>query len=250
MRRRTGRWCGRWQPAATTSCFSNVTRHGTPGTAISRTAVLPHRVLRGADGGGARYSGEIAAADLVIVGSYVPDGIAVGDGPPRRAGPDRLLRHRHAGHACAAGDRRDATTSLPRQIPRYDLYLSFTGGPTLERLEQTLCGAGCARPLYCSVDPDLYLPEETLARRRFDIGYLGTYSADRQPVLDRLMLSRRRPLARRPLHRRRPAVPGVDRVGGQRASASIHLAPAEHRSFYNQLRFTLNVTRKDMVQAR
>lgn len=29
----------------------------------------------------------------------------------------------------------------------------------------------------------------------------------------------------------------------------IHLAPAEHRAFYNQLRYTLNVTRKDMVQA-
>ena len=39
-----------------------------------------------------------------------------------------------------------------------------------------------ARALYCSVDPALYYPEE----RRFEwqLGYMGTYSADRQPVLD------------------------------------------------------------------
>ena len=46
-------------------------------------------------------------ADLVIVGSYVPEGVAVGewvtgDG----AGRDGLLRHRHAGHAGQAGARR------------------------------------------------------------------------------------------------------------------------------------------------
>ena len=31
--------------------------------------------------------------------------------------------------------------------------------------------------------------------------------------------------------------------------SAIHLAPAEHAAFYNRLRYTLNVTRKDMVQA-
>jgi spore maturation protein CgeB len=29
----------------------------------------------------------------------------------------------------------------------------------------------------------------------------------------------------------------------------VHLAPAEHRRFYTRLRYTLNVTRKDMVRA-
>ena len=28
-----------------------------------------------------------------------------------------------------------------------------------------------------------------------------------------------------------------------------HLAPRAHRRFYNRLRFTLNITRRDMVQA-
>ena len=46
----------------------------------------------------------------------------------------------------------------PALIPRYDLYLSFSGGPTLRRLEQQY-GSPAARPLYCSVDPALYYPD-------------------------------------------------------------------------------------------
>ena len=48
-------------------------------------------------------------------------------------------------------------------------------------------GARAARALYCSVDPDLYFPE---AREpRWYLGYLGTYSADRQPALQALLLA-------------------------------------------------------------
>lgn len=35
-----------------------------------------------------------------------------------------------------------------------------------------------ARPLYCSVDPDLYYPQE--AEPTWSLGYMGTYSLDRQ----------------------------------------------------------------------
>jgi spore maturation protein CgeB len=131
------------------------------------------------------------------------------------------------------------------QIPRYDLYLSFTGGPTLERLQQRY-QAPIARPLYCSVDPALYFPEA--APVQWDLGYLGTYSDDRQPVLERLMLkgAAREPSARfvvaGPQYPDSIAWPAnVERI--------VHLAPAEHRRFYNALRFTLNVTRADMVRA-
>ena len=132
-------------------------------------------------------------------------------------------------------------------MERYDLYLSFTGGPTLERLQKKY-KARMARPLYCSVDPDLYYPEPAAGTSGFDMGYLGTYSADRQPVLDRLMLraaSRWRTgrfIVVGPQYPDSVAwPPNVERV--------IHLAPADHRRFYNRLRFTLNVTRKDMVEA-
>jgi spore maturation protein CgeB len=132
-----------------------------------------------------------------------------------------------------------------RHVPAFDLYLSFTGGPIIERLE-TRFGAQRARPLYCSVDPDLYFPREQPAA--WDLGYLGTYSADRQPAVAGLLLE--------------PAASWPDGrfvlAGPQYPTAMIcpanverieHLAPDGHRDFYTRQRFTLNVTRRDMIAA-
>ncbi len=69
-------------------------------------------------------------------------------------------------------------------IPGFDLYLSFTGGPTLRHIERRY-GARAARALYCSVDPECHRPHAGAAE--WDLGYLGTYSADRQPMLERLI---------------------------------------------------------------
>ncbi len=130
-------------------------------------------------------------------------------------------------------------------IESFDLYLSFTGGPTLQRLEQEF-GSPRARALYCAVDPDLYYPEPHA--QSFDLGYMGTYSPDRQPVLDRLLVEPARQW---------PA--GSFAVAGPQYPADIrwptnvnridHIAPHRHRAFYNSQRFTLNVTREDMTLA-
>jgi spore maturation protein CgeB len=129
-------------------------------------------------------------------------------------------------------------------IPRYDLYLSFTGGPLLRHLEQQL-GARAARPLYCSVDPELYKPDPR--EPRWDLGYLGTYSHDRQPALERLMLDT---AARLPDARFVVAGPQYpESIRWPRNVKRItHLSPREHAAFYNAQRFTLNVTRADMVR--
>ena len=57
----------------------------------------------------------------------------------------------------------DAAYLTPALIPGYDLYLSFTGGPTLDLLERRY-GSPAARALYCSVDPEAYAPR-AVARR-------------------------------------------------------------------------------------
>jgi spore maturation protein CgeB len=135
-----------------------------------------------------------------------------------------------------------------RQIPRYDLYLSFTGGPILERLERRF-GARRARALYCSVNTDLYFPEaDGSSAVGADLGYLGTYSADRQPVLERLLLT-----PARLWPRGRFVVAGPQYPPGTRWPPNVrrltHLEPKLHRRFYTSLRFTLNITRRDMVAA-
>ena len=189
---------------------------------------------------------DVAGADVVVVGSYVPDGAAVGDLVHGLATGITAFYDIDTPVTLARLEHGDTDYLTRRQIPRYHMYLSFTGGPTLERLERKY-GARAARPLYCSVDPDVYFPEPDAAKE-YDLGYLGTYSADRQPALTRLLL---RPAARWPEGRFVIAGPqypdsftvpsNVDRV--------MHLSPAEHRVFYNRLRFTLNVTRADMVKA-
>jgi hypothetical protein len=91
--------------------------------------------------------------------------------PGGGAGRDRFLRHRHAG-TLAKLERGDFEYLSPEIIPGYDVYLSFTGGPTLQHLERTTVAG--ARALYCSVDPEAYPPLDV--PKRWDLSYLGTYS--------------------------------------------------------------------------
>jgi spore maturation protein CgeB len=190
-----------------------------------------------------RWADEIVAADAVVLGSYVPNGIEVA----------RFLQ------ACAQGTTVfydiDTPVTLaqldggrheyltPALIRGFDLYLSFTGGPILRRIEREF-DAAAARALYCSVDPQLYRP--VAARQRWDLGYLGTYSADRQPKLEMLLLesARRAP-------QRRFVVAGAQYPDGidwpRNVDRIEHLPPARHAEFYSSLGWTLNVTRAAMV---
>lgn len=193
-----------------------------------------------------RHATAVRDADLVIVGSYVPEGVAVGDWVQSTAlgltafydidTPVTLAR-------VAAGD---CEYLERRQIAGYGLYLSFTGGPALERLEREY-GSPRARPLYCAVDPELYYPQPH-AEPVWDLGYMGTYSEDRQPTLERLLLEPARRWGggrftvvgpQYPTHIHWPA----------NVTRTEHLPPAEHCAFYNAQRFTLNVTRAAMIAA-
>ena len=140
-----------------------------------------------------RFESEVRTADLVIVGSYVPEGIEVGHWVTQTAS-NLTAFYDIDTPVTLANLQRDNCEYLSRElIPKYDLYLSFTGGPTLQRLE-TEFGSPRALPLYCSVDPYLYYPEPQ--QKHWDLGYLGTYSPDRQPPLESLLLrtARRLPL--------------------------------------------------------
>ena len=191
-----------------------------------------------------QYTGEVAAADLVIIGSYVPEGRRLAEWVLPRAGGVKAFYDidtpvtvsRLAAGTCEYLD--------PAQIPRFDLYLSFAGGPILERLSIEF-GASRPRPFYCSVEPLEYSPTPG-ATKRYDLGYLGTYSADRQPALERLLLEPARQWRQGSFY-----VAGAQYPPSLQWPANVaraeHLAPATHRSFYNHQRFTLNITRADMV---
>ena len=185
----------------------------------------------------------LRAADAVIVGSYVPDGIEVIDRLDRM-GLRRLsfydIDTPVTLDLLAQGD---AAFLAPRQIALFDAYFSFSGGPALDTLRDRY-GARRALPLYCAVDPDRYRPDPEAAIR-WDVGYLGTYSPDRQPTLDALLIEPARRLPDRRFVVAGPQYPG-DIDWPANVERIEHLPPDLHRDFYCSQRFTLNVTRDAM----
>ncbi|WP_438039031.1 CgeB family protein [Sorangium sp. So ce128] len=202
-------------------------------------------LYRGLDDLRARFGGAVRDADLVVVGSYVPDGAEVGAWVTETARGKTAFYDIDTPVTLKQIERGGAAYLSPALIPRYDLYLSFTGGPTLERLERRH-GAKRARPLYCAVDPDEYFPER--APPRWDLGYLGTYSADRQPTLDRLLVAPARRWGRGRFVVAGPQYP-ADIGWPTNVERTDHVPPGAHRGFYGAQRFTLNVTRRDMIEA-
>lgn len=191
------------------------------------------------------FTSAVRDADLVLVGSYVPDGIAIGDWVTRTAHGAAAFYDIDTPVTLAAVEDGTCAYLTRALIPRYAMYLSFTGGPTLTRLELEL-GSPRALALYCSVDAAVYGPE--LRPARWDLGYMGTYADDRQAALQHLLVE---PARREPA--RRFAVAGPQYPASIEWAPNIdrleHLPPDRHRAFYNEMAFTLNVTRRHMREA-
>ncbi len=191
------------------------------------------------------HRAEIAAADAVIVGSYVPDGIEAGRWVQRVAQGVKAFYDIDTPVTLAQLERGDCSYLSRDLVPGYDLYLSFTGGPTLRRLARQF-GAPVARALYCSVDPERHRP--AVREARYDLGYIGTYSPDRQPALERLLIE---PARRAP--DLRFVVAGPQYPDGIRWPENVerieHVPARQHAAFYGACRFNLNITRADMKRA-
>lgn len=180
-------------------------------------------------------------ANLVILGSYVPDGIAIAEWVTSHAQGITAFYDIDT-PVTLAGLGNGIGYISATLIPRFDLYLSFSGGPVPGLIEERY-GSPMARTLFCSADIDLYRPRA--AAPQWSLGYLGTYSEDRQPQLEKLLLA-----PARVLHGESFVVAGSkypDKLEWPRNVQHIeHLAPRDHPDFYAQQRFTLNVTRADM----
>jgi spore maturation protein CgeB len=192
-----------------------------------------------------RFLVELRSAEFIIVGSYVPEGVVVADWIVRNAQGPIAFYDIDTPVTLTKLEQGDHEYLSPDLIPRFDLYLSFTGGPLLKRLSSQF-GARKVRPLYCSADPDIYYPQRV--KKLWDLGYLGTYSVDRHLQFERLLLT---PANMCPS--RRFIVAGSQYPSAIRWPPNLvrisHLPSLRHRLFYNQQRFTLNLTRGPMVKA-
>jgi spore maturation protein CgeB len=192
-----------------------------------------------------RWRADIAEADIVILGSYVPDGIAAAKLIQETARSVTAFYDIDTPVTLASLADGSCEYLEPRLIPGFDLYLSFTGGPVLRMIERRY-GAKAARALYCAVDPEHHRPYPA-AEPDWALGYLGTYSADRQPVLEKLLCqpARRWPKARFAVAG--PLYP-ADLTWPRNVERIEHVGPDRHAAFYGRQHFTLNVTRADMVR--
>jgi spore maturation protein CgeB len=188
----------------------------------------------------------LADADVAIVSSYCPDGIAasalVCDSPRAVS----VFYDLDTPVTLAKLARGEETTYIgPRKLADFDLVLSFTGGPVLDALRDQL-GARRVAPLYGHVDPDQHYRTAPKPQYTNDFSYLGTYAADRQNALNRFFVeaARLRPQskfmiagAQYPLD-----FPWADNIYFVR-----HLPPSEHSAFFSSSGLTLNITRADMA---
>jgi spore maturation protein CgeB len=189
----------------------------------------------------------LADADVAIVTSYCPDGIAA----------SRMLQDETSDvlrvfydldtpvtlARLAAGNAVDYLP--PEGLSGFDLVLSYTGGPALQALRDRLHARRVAA-LYGHVDPQSHRPNAAEERYRADLSYLGTWSADRQQVVQSLFVESAR---------RRPAMRFM--LGGSGYPDAFpwtpnmyfvrHVAPADHPAFFCSSRLTLNITRGDMA---
>lgn len=188
-----------------------------------------------------RFGKLLQGADLVIIGSYVPDGIAISEWVTTHA--RGLTAFYDIDTPVTLAKLEEGLDYLSAaMIPRFDLYLSFTGGPVPGMIEQRY-GSPLARVLYCSADTDIYAPQRV--EPRWALGYLGTYSDDRQPVLEQLLLSPARTLSSEQFVVAGAQYP-ADVIWPANVTRVEHLSPKHHPTFFGEQRFTLNATRADM----
>jgi spore maturation protein CgeB len=193
-----------------------------------------------------RAERELADADLAMVTSYCPDGIAASklvlDSSAKLKAfydldtPVTLDALSSGKHVSYIGE---------RGLRDFDLVLSYTGGVALAELEMRL-GAKRIAPLYGHVDPEVH--HATAPRNEFksDLSYLGTYAEDRQATLEKLFIE-----PARQLPQKRFVIGGAQYPGEFPWTKNVffvnHLPPSEHPDFFSSSRITLNVTRRAMA---
>jgi len=189
----------------------------------------------------------LADADVAVVTSYCPDGVAASE--LVLASRARRVFYDLDTPVTLAALERGATLSYigPAGLAGFDLVLSFTGGAVLSALKERL-GARQVAALYGSVDPTAHRPVAPHAQYSCDLSYVGTYAEDRQAILQELFLTPARALAQH-----RFLIAGAQYPGEFPWLENVffvrHIAPPDHAALYSSSRLTLNLTRHAMARS-
>lgn len=205
-------------------------------------------VYSGADDSGVWHALEEArAADLIVKAS----GVGVFDALLERAVldmklPDGLVAFWDV-DAPATLDRVRQNPSDPfaALIPRYDLILTYGGGPPVVSAYRELGARECV-PIYNALDPDSHFPVARDERFESDLGFLGNRLPDREARVEEFFLQ---PAAASPERRfllggagwgSKPLPPNVTWID--------HVFTRDHNAFNSSPRALLNIARDSMAR--
>ena len=139
----------------------------------------------------------------------------------------------------------DASHPLRGAIPRYDMVLTYGGGPPVVEAYLALGARACA-PIYNGLDSATHFPVEAEARYGCDLSFLGNRLPDREARVDEFLLRCAERLAQRRFllggagWDSKSLPPNVRRAG--------HVGTADHNAFFCSALATLNVNRESMAR--
>jgi spore maturation protein CgeB len=219
--------------------------HGEGESSVVAGSNLRREIFSGVADLQKRFADAVRNADAVLVGSDLSDGIEIGEWINSEAKYITAFYDFDAPATLAALKDDGVDYISPELISRYQLYLSASGGPTLERLEREF-NSPMARALYFYADPQKFFPEDT--PKKWNLGFLGMYHTDRQPALQSFMLDASRQLPREKFvvagRQYPPAILWPENI-----ERLDHLPPDRHVRFFNEQVFTLNITREHCIEA-
>ncbi|MBV9145231.1 MAG: glycosyltransferase [Acidobacteria bacterium] len=186
-----------------------------------------------------------AESDAVICASFCPEGARIADEVLALSRPVKAFYDLDTPVTLARLESGPLEYLRREQIPEFDLYLSFTGGGTLDELANSW-HAKRALPLYGCVDPEVHTRVAVPPQYCCDFSYMGTYASDRQAKVETLFLEPARHL---------PATTFVlagsmyprDWQWPANVRRFEHVGVADHSALYSSSRLTLNVTRTEMT---
>ena len=187
-----------------------------------------------------------ADSDAVICASFCPDGARIVDEILDLAVLVKVFYDLDTPVTLASLQRGETGYLRPEQIREFDLYLSFTGGGTIDEL---MCrwGARMTLPLYGCVDVESYARVYVPIEYCCDLSYMGTYAPDRQQKVETLLLDPARQLSSK-----RFVLAGSMYPWQWQWPANVrrfeHVSPGDHAALYSSSRLTLNITRNDMAR--
>jgi spore maturation protein CgeB len=138
------------------------------------------------------------------------------------------------------------TDAFRELVPRYDLVLTYGGGPPVVERYRTLGARACV-PIYNALEPSTHYPTPPEPRFLGDLGFLGNRLPDREARVERFLFAAARRL---PLHRfvlggsgweDKPKPPNLAYLG--------HVYTHEHNAFNSSLGAVLNINRDSMAKA-